>query len=101
MTGTPENDTEPLSVSIAAGPAVTAFLDTIGSARTGLLTSTRTDALKNLTVFHLPPGSNPDQIFNEIRAIADKRAIDHLIIECEPDRPPMAYASLFAAADRL
>jgi G3E family GTPase len=101
MTGTSEKDTERLSVSIAAGPAVTAFLDTIGSAKTGLLTSTRTDASKNLTVFHLPPGSNPDQIFKEIRAIAAKGVIDHLIIECEPDRPPMAYASLFATADRL
>ena len=101
MTGAPEKDRELLSVSIAAGPAVTAFLETIGSAKTGLLTSTRTDAPKDLTVFHQPPGSNPDQILNEIRVIAGKRAIDHLIIECEPDRPPMAYASLFAAPDRL
>jgi len=101
MNGAPEKDRERLSVSIAAGPAVTAFLDTIDSAKTGLLTSTRTEASKNLTVFHLPPESNPDQIVNEIRAIAEKRSIDHLIIECEPDRPPMAYASLFATADQL
>jgi len=101
MTGTPDKDRGLLSVSIAAGPAVTAFLDTIGSAKTGVLTSTRTDAPKDLTVFHQPPGSNPDRILNEIRVIAGKRAIDHLIIECEPDRPPMAYASLFLAVDRL
>lgn len=100
MTGAPDKDTELLSVSIAAGPAVTAFLATIASAKTGLLTSTRTEALTNLTVFHQPPESNPDRILNEIRVIAGKRAIDHLIIECEPDRPPMAYASLFAAPDR-
>jgi len=101
MSGVPGKDRELLSVSIAAGPAVTAFLDTIGSAKTGLLTSTRTDASTGVTVFHLPPGSNPDRIVHEIRLIAGKRAIDHLIIECEPDRPPMAYASLFAAPDNL
>ena len=101
MNGAPEKDRERLSVSIAAGPAITAFLDRIDSAKTGLLTSMRTEASKNLTVFRQPPESNPDQIVNEISAIADKRSIDHLIIECEPDRPPMAYASLFATADRL
>jgi G3E family GTPase len=101
MNGAPEKDRKRLSVSIAAGPAVTAFLDTIDSANTGLLTSTRTEAPKNLTVFRQSAESNPDQIANEIRAIADKRSIDHLIIECEPDRPPIAYASLFATADRL
>jgi G3E family GTPase len=105
MTGTPGKDRELLSVSIAAGPAVTALLDTIGLAktdgRTGLLTSARTDASKDLIIFHLPPGSDPGRIVNEITGIARKRAIDHLIIECEPDRPPMAYASLFAAANHL
>jgi G3E family GTPase len=101
MNGVPEKDRKRLSVSIAAGPAVTAFLDTIDSAKTGLLTSTRSEASKTLTLFRQPPESNPDQIVNEIRAIAGKRSIDHLIIECEPDRPPMAYASLFATADHL
>jgi G3E family GTPase len=101
MNGAPEKDRKRFSVSIAAGPGVSAFLDTIDSAKTGLLTSTGTEASKNLTVFRQPPDSNPDQIVNEIRAIADKRSIDHLIIECEPDRPPMAYASLFATADHL
>jgi G3E family GTPase len=101
MNGTPEKDRERLSVSIAAGPALTAFLDTIDSAKTGLLTSTRTEAPKNLTVFRQPAESNPDQIVNEIKAIADKRSIDHLIIECEPDRPPMACASLFSTAGYL
>jgi G3E family GTPase len=101
MNGAPEKDRERLSVSIAAGPAVTTFLDTIDSAKTGLLTSTRKDAPKGLPVFHLLPESNPDQIVKEIRAIADKRSLDSLIIECEPDRPPMAYASLFATAGHL
>jgi G3E family GTPase len=100
MTGAPDKDRKLLSVSIAAGPAVTAFLETIDSAKTSLLTSTRTDAPKGLTVFHQPAESNLDRILNEIRIIAGKHAIDHLIIECEPDRPPMAYASLFAAPDR-
>ncbi|MDP9098563.1 MAG: GTP-binding protein [Verrucomicrobiota bacterium] len=101
MNEAPAKDRGLLSVSIAAGPSVTSFLDTSASARTGLLTSTRTDASKELTVFHLPRESNPEQIVNEVRAIAGKRSIDHLIIECEPDRPPMAYASLFATAGHL
>jgi G3E family GTPase len=101
MNGAPEKDRKRLSVSIAAGPAVTAFLDTIDCAKTALLTSTRSEAPKNLTLFRQPPESNPDQIVNEIRAIAGKRSINHLIIECEPDRPPMAYASLFATGDHL
>jgi G3E family GTPase len=101
MTGAPDKDMELLSVSIAAGPAVTAFLDTIDSEKTGLLTSTRAEASKKLTVFRQLPESSPDQIVKEIRAIADKHSIDHLIIECEPDRPPMAYASMFAAPDHL
>jgi G3E family GTPase len=99
MTAAPEKDRDLLSVSIAAGPAVNSFLEAIGSAKTGLLTSAPTEASKNLTVFRQLPGSSPDQIVKEIRAIADKRSIDHLIIECEPDRPPMAYASLFGTVD--
>jgi G3E family GTPase len=91
-----------MSVSIAAGPAVAALLDTISASRTerrtGLLTSMRADASDGLTIFQLPRGSDPNRIVREIRGAADKQAIDHLIIECEPDRPPMAYASLFVAA---
>jgi G3E family GTPase len=100
MTGARGKDTELISVSIVAGPAVAALLNEIGAIqterRTGLLTSTRTNApLKQLTIFPQPPGSDPDRIVNDIRGIAEKREIDHLIVECEPDRPPMAYASLF------
>jgi G3E family GTPase len=105
MTSTPGKDTKLMSVSIAAGPAVTALLDTIGVATkgrpTGLLTSTKADPPKGLTIFHLPPASDPDRIVNEVRTIAGKRIVDHLIIECEPDRPPMAYASLFVAAGHV
>jgi G3E family GTPase len=104
MTGARGKDTELISVSIVAGPAVTAFLNEIGAIqterRTGLLTSTKRNArLKGLTVFPQPPGSDPDRIVNDIRGIAEKREIDHLIVECEPDRPPMAYASLFLPGD--
>ena len=102
MTGAPGQDGELMSVSIAAGPGVTAFFDAISAAptrhRTGLVTSSTRDASKGLTVFHLPPESDPDRIVNEIRVIAGKHTVDHLIIECEPDRPPMAYASLFVGA---
>jgi G3E family GTPase len=103
MTGEPGKDRELMSVSIAAGPAVPALIDSIRVAqagrRTGLLTSTKTDATSELTIFQLPPGSDPGRIVDEIRVIAGKRAVDHLIIECEPDRPPMAYASLFVGAE--
>jgi len=39
----------------------------------------------------------PDQIIARITSIAEERAVNELIIQCEPERPPMAYASLFAA----
>ncbi len=89
-----------MSVSIVAGPAATTLLDRVGSGltsrRTGLLTSMEKNApLAGLTLFHEPPGSDPDRLVNVIRGIAEQGTIEHLIVECEPDRPPMAYASLF------
>jgi G3E family GTPase len=90
-----------MSVSIAAGPAVKSFFEAVTAGRkdlrTGLLSSSTNDTPLGLTLFNLPQQATPDRIVSDVRAVAAKRTIDHLIIECEPDRPPMAYASLFAA----
>lgn len=104
MTDAPRNDAELMSVSIVAGPAVTILLDTIGAGaknqRTGVLTSTGKNASSTgLTFFYERPGSDPDRLVKAIQEIAEQGKIDHLIVECEPDRPPMAYASLFLAGD--
>jgi len=104
MSGARGKDTGLMSVSIVGGPAVAALLHEVGASqtnrRTGLLTSTnRSTPFKELTVFPLPPGSDPNRIVDEIRSVAEAGAVDHLIIECEPDRPPMAYASLFLPGD--
>jgi G3E family GTPase len=103
MTGAPAKDAALMSVSIVAGPAVTAVLNAHGVSetghRTGLLTSSKAEASKQLRVFHLPPGSDPNQIISQIEGIAGQHVVDHLIVECESDRPPMAYASLFAGGD--
>src|SRR4029077_5167405 len=45
--------------------------------------------------------SEPDEIIRRLNAVAQEGTVDHLIIACEPDRPLMAYASLFAEAGRL
>jgi G3E family GTPase len=102
MTGAREQDTDILSVSIVAGPSATTLLDTISSGRTGLLSSKKTDKPPNeLTFFQFPSEADPDRIVSEIRRIAGTHAVDRLVIECEADRPPMAYASLFAAPEAL
>ncbi|HEY8834168.1 MAG TPA: GTP-binding protein, partial [Chthoniobacterales bacterium] len=93
-------------MSIVAGPSVTALLETISagptSGRTGLLSSRKTDEpSKGLILFQLAPDSDPSRIVEEIRKIAGTRSIDRLVIECEADRPPMAYASLFAVPEAL
>jgi G3E family GTPase len=106
MTGARELDPDVLSVSIVAGPSASALLDTIGtsqaSGRSGLLSSRKPEApWEGLTFFQLAPDANPNQIVEEIRRIAGTRKVDYLVIECESDRPPMAYASLFAVPEHL
>ena len=106
MTGAREQDTDILSGSIVAGPSTTALLDALGagqaSARTGLLSSRKTEAPREgLTFFQLAVDSDSNQIVEEIRRIAGTRSVDRLIIECESDRPPMAYASLFSVPEHL
>ncbi|MEN3367878.1 MAG: hypothetical protein V7609_21 [Verrucomicrobiota bacterium] len=42
---------------------------------------------------------DPAEITKQIRLIADKNIVDHLIIKCDPDAPAIAYASLFLPHD--
>jgi G3E family GTPase len=98
----------PLTVSIVAGPSAAALIREIGRIniriRLGLLTSSsdseNSAGRMNLLVERLPsPGSgqdqNPARIIEQIRAIAERRVVDHLLFECDPDTPVMAFASLF------
>jgi hypothetical protein len=88
-----------MSVSIVAGPAAESLLGRIQlqDRKAGVLTSESSGNFGALTTFKQPTGSSPDGILAQIRKIAEQGAVDDLIIQCEPDRPPMAYASLFAA----
>src|SRR5687767_13118518 len=72
-------------VSIVAGPSAGALLEQLG-------------AIKESRVVILPPGaisSEGQQAFEQISAIAQQGEVDHLVIGCDSDTPPMAYASLF------
>jgi G3E family GTPase len=72
-------------VSILAGPSAGALLTQFG-------------AIKENRLMVLPPGAiSPDgeQAFEQISAIAQQGEADHLIIGCDSETPPMAYASLF------
>lgn len=89
-----------MPVSVVAGPAAATLLDRISATatirQTGLLSSTTRNApLARLTHFHEPPGSDPRRLGDVIKRVAEQGTMEHLIVECEPDRPSMAYASLF------
>lgn len=72
-------------VSIVAGPSAGSLLGQIG-------------ALKQEGVLVLSPGaisSEGQEAFEQLGAIVQQREAGHLIIGCDADTPPMAYASLF------
>lgn len=85
MTESLRTDTDLMSVSIVAGPAANALLARL--------------ELSPRTMVEQPAGASPDQVIERIRSLAGQGGVNDLIIQCEPDRPPMAYASLFAAND--
>ena len=100
MTDAPRNDAELMSVSIVAGPAVTILLDTIGAGaknqRTGVLTSTGKNASSTgLTFFMTGLGPTRTGSLRPIKKIAEQGKIDHLIVQCEPDRPPWPMLLFF------
>jgi G3E family GTPase len=86
MSETRGTGTELMSVSIVAGPAAQALLARL--------------ELSPRTIVEQPSGVSPDQVIERMRSIAAEGRVDDLIIHCEPDRLPMAYASLFAANDQ-
>jgi len=88
MSESPSADNRILSVSIVAGPSAGALLEQIG-------------AIKNERLQVLPPGAisgEGDQAFAQLCAIAEQGEVDHLVIGCDSDTPPMAYASLFLSS---
>ena len=74
-----------MSVSIIAGPAATAAVEML----------TRAAAGYPITLFVPSLGAEPDEVIRRITAIAEKGETDRLVIQCEADRPVMAYACLF------
>lgn len=100
MSETSRVDTGLMSVSIIAGPQADALLgklDLTAGRRVGLLTSDPSPGSTSLAIFQQPPGSPPDEIIARITSVAEQRPVNELIIQCEAERPLMAYASLFAA----
>jgi G3E family GTPase len=95
-----------LPVSILAGPAVRVILQDAVSrdanCRFGLLARSQADshALHDqLMVEELAAASgggyDPSRLRAQISAIAEKAVVDHLVIECDPQTHPIAFASLF------
>lgn len=94
-----------MPVSIVAGPAAVDLLQNIRGSQTGtrigLLTNVEPGGpADGLSVFPLA-SDNPERIMADIRRYATEGGIDQLIIQCETDRPPMAYASLFVSGDHF
>jgi G3E family GTPase len=92
-----------LSVSIVYGPSVSALLERVGATDTkgqpGLLTTAKVDRggfiVERLSSSQEGHHPDPAQIVEQIIAIADRGAVDHLFIECDPETPAFAFASLF------
>jgi len=72
--------TERMSVSVIAGPGAAAVIA----------------KLRGITLFDQRPDSKPEEIMARLREIARNGEVDHLVIQCEAERPLMAYAFLFA-----
>ena len=90
-----------LSVSIVAGPSAPELLDRLAATeskiRLGLLGCSRKGQSRFVEELVLPLADDhlPEQIIAQITAVAERGAVDHLLIECDPSTPVMALASLF------
>lgn len=85
MNEAPSADTRNLSVSIVAGPSAATLLERMG-------------AMKEARRLILPAGAiahEEHEALKQISAIAEQGDVDQLVIECDPQMPAMAYASLF------
>lgn len=91
-------DTRLLSVSILSGPSAPALFQRINATETkrrlGLLTSATADR-KALGFVVEQLAHDPAQITDQVKTFAEKGTVDHLIVECDPERPAIAFASLF------
>ena len=74
-----------MSVSIIAGPASDAVLEKLGPIDPD-----------RFALFQPSSQSKPEEIIARLRSIADKGDVTHLVIQCDAERPLMAYAFLFA-----
>jgi len=106
MTAETPATSQPLSVSILAGPSARALVHDVVSRDPkcwlGLLASSHVDSQTThdqLTVEQLVAASgggyDPERIRAQISAIAEKALVNHLIIECDSKTHPIAFASLF------
>jgi G3E family GTPase len=87
MNESPSTDTRILAVSIVAGPSAGALLQQIGNRRDKRHVVVPARAIS-------PEG---DHALEQIKAIAEQGAVDHLIIECDSRTPAMAYAALLVS----
>ncbi|MEY2496944.1 MAG: hypothetical protein QOD12_500 [Verrucomicrobiota bacterium] len=93
-----------LSVSIVAGPSAPVLLQKVGatetSRRLGLLTSAQAGRdnfiVHQISLSQEGHGPDPAQIVDKIIALSNQGTVDHLFIECDPETPAFAFASLFA-----
>ena len=93
-----------LSVSIVSGPSAPALLQRLAATETknqlGLLTSAQAERdkfiVEQLASSQSGHGPDPAQVVEQIIAISNQGAVDHLFIECDPETPAFAFASLFA-----
>lgn len=92
-------DAELISVSIIAGPAAGNLLSQLvfSAERQVALLTTSSSWSSQFAVARHEPNSAPDAIVERIRQMAGQGETTDLIIQCESERPVMAYASLFAA----
>ena len=72
-------------VSVIAGPSADALMNRL-----------REEGKKGVAIFDQKAHLKPEEIVARLRAIAEKGEVDHLIIQCEAERPLMAYVFLFA-----
>ena len=106
MTAEMPTTSRPLPVSILAGPSGRPLVQDVVSrdakCRFGLLATspfdsktTHDELMVEQLVAAIGGGYDPERIRAQIAVIAEKRLVDHLIIECDSKTHPIAVASLF------
>src|SRR4051812_43266988 len=112
MTSTNHDLRELLPVSILAGPMVRTALTTLIQNNPDRIFALLTDSTvafraleQQLTVEMLPPmgggGRNLSELRDQIVALASKKSVQHLLIECDSQTHPIAFASQFVPSGPL